>query len=175
MVRNRLLSRHDDTVVDDRSTGPRHSARMASYDGDPEDTLRTPVTDDVRYDEGRVHDSTVVTEPTGQRWAHVSAAATIALIVGLSAVYAALTGVLAPVAIALGIIGVIVSIVGLAAASRTGVTGHSLATLGLIGSLAGIVLGILAITNVLPWLHHTDQVAHFQQWLDAQLPWIKSW
>lgn len=156
MVRNRLLSRTDNGI-------------------DSEDTMRTPVTEDVRYDEGDVAPATEVAEPVERKWAHVSAAATIALIVGLSAVYAALTGILAPVAVALGVIGLLFSMVGFAAVSRAGVTGHSLATLGLIASAAGIVLGILAIRNVLPWLHHTDQVANLRHWLEVQLPWMKSW
>jgi len=115
-----------------------------------------------------------VVEPTP--WAHVSGMATLSLILGVAALAATLTGLLAVEGVALGVIGGAVAAGGLVGASRRGVTGHSLAFLGLVTSLGAILLGILAITGELSWLDSkTDEVARAHDWLLAQLPWLKRW
>jgi hypothetical protein len=116
---------------------------------------------------------TVVERP---RWAHVSAMATLSLILGVLAVAVTLTGLLAAEGVALGVIGAAVAAGGMIGASRRGVTGHSLAFLGLVASLAAVLLGVLAIGGQLSWLDHkTDEVARVHDWLLAQLPWLKRW
>jgi hypothetical protein len=48
--------------------------------------------------------------------------------------------------------------------------------LGLVASLAAILLGILAIGGQLSWLDsRTDEVSRAHDWLVAQLPWLKHW
>ena len=118
-------------------------------------------------------EETVVERP---RWVRVSALATLGLVVGLVALIATLTGLLAPAGVALGVIGGAISAGGLVGASRRGVTGHSVALLGLLLSIAAIVLGVMAIGGYLPWLDsRTDEVAKARDWLDAHLSFMKNW
>ena len=123
-------------------------------------------------------DRTAEIEPTPEprRWARTSFAATLSLIVGVCAVLAALTGRLAPVAVVVGAVGLVVSAIALAAVSRKHVTGHHVALLGLLTSIAGVVLGIFAINKSLPWLDSSaDNVGHLRNWLDARLPFMRDW
>jgi hypothetical protein len=146
------------------------------------DTTRD-ITDDSTTVRRPVRDTTAprVDEPTPTRverprWARVSAMATLGLIVGLASLGATLTGLLAPVGVAVGIVGGAISAGGLVGASRRGVTGHSIALLGLLASIAAIVLGLMAIGGYLPWLDsHTNEVARARDWLDARFPWMKNW
>jgi hypothetical protein len=102
--------------------------------------------------------------------------ATLSLIVGVVAVMAALTGLMAAEAIVLGVIGGAIAAGGLVGASRRGVTGHSLALIGLVASLGAILLGVLAIGGDLSWLDSkTDEVGRLHSWLLNQLPWLKNW
>jgi len=106
--------------------------------------------------------------------AHTSALAVLSLLVGLSATYAALSGRLAPVGVAAGVLGLLLAIGGSVAVRRTGVTGHGVALLGLLFSLAGLVLGILAVRHAAPWLDgRVDEVGRARDWLDARLTWLK--
>jgi hypothetical protein len=115
-------------------------------------------------------------EPAAPRWIRVSVLATFGMIVGLLALCATLTGLLAPVGVAVGVIGGAISAGGLVGASRRGVTGHSVALLGLLLSIAAIVLGVMAIGGYLPWLDsRTDEVAKLRDWLDAHLTFMKNW
>jgi hypothetical protein len=118
-----------------------------------------------------------VTEPVdAPRWARVSAMATLGMIVGLVALGTTLTGLLAPVGVAIGVVGGAISAGGLVGASRRGVTGHSIALLGLLASIAAIVLGVMAIGGYLPWLDSkTDEVLRVRDWLNAHLSFMKNW
>jgi hypothetical protein len=153
------------SMIDDRRTADRTVAEERS-----ERVLDRPVAD-----------STVVERPApvaepAPRWAHVSGFATLGLILGLLALVATLTGLLAPVGVALGVVAGAVSAGGLVGASRRGVTGHSVALLGLLASIAAIALGVLSIAGYLPWLDsHTDQVARLRDWLNTRMPWMKNW
>jgi membrane-bound ClpP family serine protease len=131
--------------------------------------------EDVTVPDTRPEPSTteVVERP---RWAHVSAMATLSLILGVVALAATFSGLLAPVGVVLGVIGGAFAAGGLVGASRRGVTGHSLAMLGMLCGLAAMVIGLMAIGGYLPWLSSTtDEVAHLRTWLDNNLPWIKNW
>jgi hypothetical protein len=170
--------------------------RNRTVDEDPTQTVdrpapRQPVIDDRRtadrtvadntvadrpVDEDRVVERPVPVEETAPRWVRVSAFATFGLIVGLVALAATLTGRLAPVGVALGVLGGAISAGGLVGASRRGVTGHSVALLGLLASIAAVALGVMAIAGYLPWLDsRTDEVAKLRDWLDARVPWMKRW
>lgn len=117
---------------------------------------------------------TVVTEPAVH--AHTSVSATISLILGLSGVYAALSGRLAPAALAIGVVGLLFAAVAMGVVSRRRVTGHHVAILGLILSLGAIVLGVMAINHAVPWLNgDADQAGQLRDWLNGQFPWLKSW
>jgi hypothetical protein len=108
--------------------------------------------------------------------ARASLMATIALIVGVTSVYCALTGRLAPVGVALGIVGLVLSFAGLSATGRPRVAGGGMAVFALLLSVGGAVLGVLAMNHTVPWLDSDiDQVARLRDWLNAQLPFMKDW
>ncbi len=148
-------------------------------------TPRQPVIDDRRPADRSDAETKVVERPVTEekrieeappRWVRVSAFATLGLIVGLAALAATLTGRLAPVGVAVGVVGGAISAGGLIGASRRGVTGHSIALLGLLASIGAVVLGVMAIAGYLPWLDsRTDEVARVRDWLDARVPWMKRW
>jgi hypothetical protein len=102
--------------------------------------------------------------------------ATLSLILGLAALSATLTGLLAPVGVALGAVTVATAVSGLVRARRFPVTGHSLAMLAILCGLGATVLGIMAIGGHLSWLSgRVDEVSQLHDWLDTQLPVLKRW
>ena len=164
----RRTSTDDETTQD--ATPSRTTGRMAAGGT----TVKDRTAERVVTGRPTTTEPDTVVEPTP--WAHVSGMATLSLILGVAALAATLTGLLAVEGVALGVIGGAVAAGGLVGASRRGVTGHSLAFLGLITSLGAILLGILAITGELSWLDSkTDEVARAHDWLLAQLPWLKRW
>lgn len=107
---------------------------------------------------------------------HTSFAATLSLIIGVCAVLGALSGRLAPVAVAAGVLGLLFAAAALVAVSRRTVTGHHVALFGLVFSIAGIVLGILAINKTASWLNvDVDQAGRLRDWLNSELSWLKRW
>jgi hypothetical protein len=107
---------------------------------------------------------------------HTSFAATLSLIIGVCAVLAALSGRLAPVAVAAGVLGLLFAAAGLAAVSRRTVTGHHVALFGLVFSIAGVVLGVLAINKTASWLNvDVDQASRLRDWLNSEWSWLKRW
>jgi hypothetical protein len=174
LSRNRTAADEDTRTVDSRTTAPAAPAA-------DEPVTRAPVA------ERPVADKPVVAEPVADRpvtapvqerprWVHSSAFATLGLVIGLVALFTTLTGLLAPVGVVLGVVGGALAAGGLVSASRRGVTGHSLAFLGLACSLGAIVLGIMAIAGYLPWLDSkTDEVSRARNWLNIQIPWLKRW
>lgn len=108
--------------------------------------------------------------------ARASVMATLALMVGMTSVFAALTGRLAPVAVGLGVIGLLLSFMGLSATGRPRVAGGGLAVFALLLSVGGAVLGVLAMNDSATWLSSdVDQVSRLRDWLDTQLPFMKDW
>jgi hypothetical protein len=123
-----------------------------------------------------------VTEPVSEpvadtkRWAHVSAMAMLSLIVGTLAVAATLTGLLAPIGFAAGVLAILIGIIALYAVRRPGVTGHTLVGLGVLFGLVAIVLSVLAMNDSLSWLSSkTDEVATVHTWLNDHMHWLRRW
>jgi hypothetical protein len=151
----------------------RQDARHAA-----EETRAVPVVDRERVvDRDRDGVDDRVKAPREPKFrARASLIATLALMVGLTSVYAALTGTLAPWAVVLGVLGLLLSFGGLAASGRPRVAGSGLAVLALLLSVGGAVLGVLAMNHVATWLDSdVDQVARLRDWLDAQLPFMSDW
>jgi hypothetical protein len=100
--------------------------------------------DEQRHGSGLVTDTSRPAERHEMRSlpAKTSAAATFALVFGLASLFCALTGILAPAAIVLGLIGVVLGIAGRKMTRRPGVTGRSVATGGLVTALLGLLLGL---------------------------------
>jgi hypothetical protein len=151
---------------------------------DRTNTERRPAVDDRPTDRvvNRPVEKTAVERPKeppaepAPRWVRVSALATLGLIVGIVALATTMTGLLAPIGVAVGVLGGAISAGGLVGASRRGVAGHSVALLGLLASIAAIVLGVLALAGYLPWLDSkTDEVARLRDWLNAHVTWFKDW
>lgn len=106
--------------------------------------------------------------PAGPR-PRASLLATLGLIVGVTAVLAVLTGTLVGYGVALGVIGLFLSIGGISATGARHVAGKSDALLGAAFSVAAMVIGALALTGSLSWLTpETDKVDQLRQWLDTQ-------
>jgi hypothetical protein len=71
----------------------------------------------------------------------------------------------------IGVAGValVLSLAGIRATSKRHVAGKTDALLGMIFSLAAIVVGVLALTGSLSWLGtDTQPVNNLREWLDAQ-------
>jgi VIT1/CCC1 family predicted Fe2+/Mn2+ transporter len=108
--------------------------------------------------------------------ARASLAATIGVMVGLVGVVAALTGLLAPFGVVLGVIGLLFSFAGMSAGRRPNVAGRGLGALGLLVSFVAIVFSVLALTHSASWLDsNVDQVAKLRDWVNVQMPWMKTW
>jgi hypothetical protein len=95
--------------------------------------------------------------------------ATLGLIGGVAAALLVLSGPLLPYGIGLAVLALILSVSGMHATGRRHVAGKTDALIGMVLSLAAIVVGVLALTGSLSWLGTDMQsVATLRQWLDAQ-------
>jgi hypothetical protein len=145
----------DDNGVDDRAQAPRGTATVP-----PVAPQTAPV-------------SPAPTKVAGGR---TSFLATLGVIVGTAAPLAALTGRLAPLGLALGVLGVLLALGGLASTSRPNINGRGVGMLALLLAAGGIVLAILAMNHTFTWLDSSvDEVARLRQWLDARMPWMARW
>jgi hypothetical protein len=94
--------------------------------------------------------------------------ATLGLIGGVAAALLVLSGPLLPYGIGLAVLALILSVSGMHATGRRHVAGKTDALIGMVLSLAAIVVGVLALTGSLSWLGTDMQpVATLRQWLDA--------
>jgi hypothetical protein len=115
-------------------------------------------------DRGRT-DRTAEPAPRTTR-AKTSAAATFALVFGLSALFCALTGILSPPAIVFGIVGLILGIVGLRMARKPGVTGKGVAIGGLVTAVLGLVVGGVVIGGATALVNNQQQLDRLQGYID---------
>jgi hypothetical protein len=81
------------------------------------------------------------------RSAKTSAAATFALVFGLSSLFTALLALLAPLGVVFGLIGLVLGIVGISKANQIDVTGKGVAIGGLVLSVLGLLLGIALLVG----------------------------
>ena len=95
--------------------------------------------------------------------------ATLGLIGGVAAALLVLSGPLLGYGIGLAVLALILSVSGMHATGRRHVAGKTDALIGMVLSLAAIVVGVLALTGSLAWLGTDMQpIATLRQWLDAQ-------
>jgi hypothetical protein len=138
--------KHDRTEVD--------RARVTSRDDDP--TLEQKPVRDTRP-------APVDKKP------RASLLATLGLILGVVAAMLVLSGPLLGYGIGVAGLALILSLGGVFATRRRHVAGKSDALLGMMLSLAAIVVGVLALTGSLSWLGTDMQpVNTAREWLDAQ-------
>jgi hypothetical protein len=98
--------------------------------------------------------------------AKTSAAATFALVFGVSALISVLTAILAWIGVVLAIIGVILGIVGLKMARRPGVTGRGVAIGGLVLSVLALLIGLALGAGITTFLNNEGAVDRLQQQVD---------
>lgn len=110
---------------------------------------------------------------TPSRRPRASALATLGLILGVLSAAAVATGVLAAPGVVLGLIGALAAVGGRRAAARRHVSGRYAALLGLLLSLAAVVVGLLALDDAIRWPDTgTNEVDRLADWLARQLPWL---
>ncbi|MEW2384717.1 DUF4190 domain-containing protein [Micromonospora sp. NPDC047707] len=95
-----------------------------------------------------------------------SAAATFALVFGVSGLFSVLIAVLAPLGVVLGIIGVILGIVALRMARRPEVTGRGVAIGGLVLSGLAVLIGLALTAGVTTVVNNEAAVDRLQQQVD---------
>jgi hypothetical protein len=117
-----------------------------------------------RRDALRTDQTPVATGPKPR----ASLLATLGLIGGVAAALLVLSGPLLPYGIGLAVLALILSVSGMHATGRRHVAGKTDALIGMVLSLAAIVVGVLALTGSLSWLGTDMQpIPTLRQWLDA--------
>jgi hypothetical protein len=120
--------------------------------------LRKPVTEPVT-------DPAVAAGPKPRS----SMLATLGLILSVGAALLVLSGPLLGYGIGVAVLALVLSLSGIHATGKRHVAGKTDALIGMVLSLAAIVVGVLALTGSLSWLGTDMQpVNTFRQWLDAQ-------
>lgn len=102
-----------------------------------------------------------------------AAAAVFGLVFGVAALFCALTGILAPAAVVLGLIGIVLAAVGLKTSRRPFVTGHGVAVGGLVTSVLGLLLGAAVLVGVTAIVNDQGAVDRISRYVDkakANLP-----
>jgi hypothetical protein len=187
-----LLSRNSDTVTTDESRpATDDDATMVVTDDRVRDTQpavreEQPVVGRAQVDEreaarrrlaapppsGTVVDTTRPEVVVGPR-PRASMLATLALILGVVAALALLTGMLTGPAVAVGAIAALMGFGGLSATTRRHVAGKSDSLLGIALGLATVVVGALTLTGTLTVFDgEANYVTQARDWLQAQLPWL---
>jgi hypothetical protein len=135
---------------------PRTETQRAAKVDDTAD-LRPPARDEV--------DEPVV--PAGPK-PRSSMLATLGLIFAVGSALLVLSGPLLGYGIGVAVVALILSLSGIHATGKRHVAGKTDALIGMVLSLAAIVVGVLALTGSLSWLGTDMQpVSTFRQWLDA--------
>ncbi|WP_412543763.1 hypothetical protein R8Z50_15110 [Longispora sp. K20-0274] len=112
-------------------------------------------------------------EPAVEVRGRTGVTSVLALVVGLTALYAALTGVLARPALLVGLLGLVLAVTAVVRPTRRRVTGNGLAVLGALLSVAALAIGIAVATGSLPGLDGgTDQVVRVRDWFAGWWPWM---
>jgi hypothetical protein len=147
----------------ERAAAERAAAERAADRAEAERAAARNATDE-RYDDRNVDVAPAMPRP------RASGLAMLGLVFGVAAALFVLTGTLAGYGIGLGAIALLLSLGGISATSRFHVAGRSDAMLGLLLGLGAVVVGILAVTDALPWLSpDTDRVGWLRDWLDTNI------
>jgi hypothetical protein len=145
-------------TVDDRDVGYEHDTKIEEATEKAAEAIRDAA---ARAAADRAHAR-----------ARTSALASIALVLGVAAALIVATGVLAIIGVGVGVLALLFAIGGLSATGRRYlfIAGRGEALVGLLLATAAIVVGILAITGVLPGLDtDTNVVEQLNDWLPGWL------
>jgi hypothetical protein len=152
--------------------GRSETARAAQVDDTADLRTNDLRKDDVRRDDtGDLGKPVTATEPVVERGPkpRSSMMATLGLILGVGSALLVLSGPLLGYGIGVAVVALILSLGGIHATGKRHVAGKGDALIGMVLSLAAIVVGVLALTGSLSWLGTDMQpVNTFRQWLDAQ-------
>ncbi|HEY2793902.1 MAG TPA: hypothetical protein VGJ28_16170 [Micromonosporaceae bacterium] len=170
----------DDTLVDEKTAEAREdeaaregAEEQAESDNTQRISTRPVVT---TAPPPVVTEPDVVEEPVKTGWAHVSLTASLSLVIGTLAIAATLTGLLAPLGFAAGILAVLLGFAALVGVRRNNVTGHGLMVFGIVFGLIAVVLSMLAMGGQLSWLSNkTDEIATVHTWLNDHFHWLRRW
>jgi hypothetical protein len=173
----------DETPEDERTevvTRRRATDEDSTIDRDSDSTGRRVAVDDAEpvVESERVAKEPVVErEPAeSKRWAHVSVVASLTLVIGALSVAATLTGLLAPIGFATGVLALILGALATYSISRPNVTGHGLVMFGVLFGIISIVLSLLAINGQLTWLSSdTNEITTVHNWLNDNMHWLRRW
>ncbi|MEO3778279.1 DUF4190 domain-containing protein [Micromonospora sp. B11E3] len=108
-------------------------------------------------------------QPTGPRRgatgtaAKTSAAATFALVFGVSALICVLTAILAPAGLVLGVIGIVLGIIGVRMTRRPGVTGRGVDIGGLVLSVIAVGLALAFAAGLTTFLNNEGAVNRLER------------
>jgi hypothetical protein len=95
--------------------------------------------------------------------------ATFGLILAVAAAMLVVSGPLLGYGIGVAVLALVLSLSGIHATGRRHVAGKTDALIGMVVSLAAIVVGVLALTGSLSWLGTDMQpVNSLREWLDTQ-------
>jgi len=123
--------------------------------------------------EAKADGATAVTQerdtvPAGPK-PRASLLATLGLVLAVVSAMLVLSGPLLGYGIGVAVLALILSLCGIHATGKRHVAGKSDALLGMVLSLAAIVIGVLALTGSLSWLGtDMEPVNSTREWLDAQ-------
>jgi hypothetical protein len=148
----------------------RTAAGARAADNRAADSRAEPSTDHATTGQGRaaVVNRDPDTTPAGPK-PRASLLATLGLILGVAAALLVLSGPLLGYGIGVAVLALILSLAGIRATGRRHVAGKTDALIGMVLSLAAIVVGVLALTGSLSWLGTDMQpVNSVRDWLDAQ-------
>ncbi|MFI7545887.1 hypothetical protein [Actinoplanes sp. NPDC049599] len=152
----------EDTLVNQRAVGSEPKTRDDLKSRDlqaPRPVARRDA------DEKTIEQPPVVAGPKPR----ASLLATLGLIVSVGAALLVLSGPLLGYGIGLAVLGLILSLSGVHATGKRHIAGKTDALIGMVLSLAAIVVGVLALTGSLSWLGTDMQpVVSVREWLDAQ-------
>jgi hypothetical protein len=170
--------RDEDTTAHDLRTADLRAADLPPAPKPVDRTVAPPPPPVYRTEAERAADVTtgepVVTEPvvepvvTGPK-PRASLLATLGLILAVASALLVLSGPLLGYGIGVAGVALILSLLGIRATGKRHVAGKSDALIGMVLSLAAIVVGVLALTGSLTWLGTDMQpVTSLREWLDAQ-------
>lgn len=118
----------------------------------------------------------VVEEPTTVVRPRASGAAVFGALLAAIGLCGALTGLLAPEAFVVAVIAGLVCLGAFGGIARRPIAGGGVATVGLIISLAAIVIAVLAMTKQFSWPNSgVDEVSRWHDWLVAHWSWLGRW
>lgn len=166
--------RDEDTTAHDLRTADLRAADLPPAPKPVDRTVAPPPPPVYRTEAERAADVTatepVVTEPVvaGPK-PRASLLATLGLILGVASALLVLSGPLLGYGIGVAGVALVLSLLGIRATGKRHVAGKSDALIGMVLSLAAIVVGVLALTGSLSWLGTDMQpVTSLREWLDAQ-------